>query len=250
MHSRPAIILSLGMLLEKVDTSGFIAKLLKKAAEENSEFKFTQKLQKEAFILSEQLNLGKIKPEEFEFLLLKLLGIKGMETREFWLEWNKIITIGKLSEKIQLLQKVAEKHSSLVYLSSDTNTIHVEKIARESKELKIDLDIKKQPMILEQFPLYVSYQTGKSRQQLIKHIVNEIQAKKLNKPDRITLVLGDPKSVKDKSHQAVAQRECDDMIAWCKQNDVLVKLHSNSLEETLTEIFSPERTVINKPRFD
>ena len=33
MQSRTAIVLSLGMLLEKVDTSGFIAKLLKKAKE-------------------------------------------------------------------------------------------------------------------------------------------------------------------------------------------------------------------------
>ncbi len=36
MQGRTAIVLSLGMLLEKVDTSRFIGKLLKKAKEEKS----------------------------------------------------------------------------------------------------------------------------------------------------------------------------------------------------------------------
>ena len=245
MQSRNAMILSLGMLLEKVDTSGFIMKLLKKATEENSEFEFTPELQKQAFFLSEKFNQGEVKPDIVVSQLLKLLGIKSMESSEFWLEWNKMVTLGKLSEKIQLLQEIGVKHGALVYLSSDTNPIHLEKIAKESEEQKIDLDAKKQPMTLGQFPLYVSCQLGKNRQELTKHIVGDIRSKELNKPDTITLVLGNPENIKDKNHQAVAKRECDAIITWCKENNVSVKLHNNSLDETLTQIFIPESTATN-----
>lgn len=236
-----AIIMSLGMLLEKVDTSGFIGKLLKKAKEENDKFIFVPELQKQAFILSESFNLGKLEPKEFESKLLLLLDIKKMESNEFWSEWNSIVAPGKMGEQIQLLQDMSDEHNALVYLSSDTNPVHLEKIAKEKSEEKIELDTKKQPMTLGQFPLYTSCQVGKNRQELIKHIVAVIQAKQFNKPDKMILILGNPENIKDKNHQAVAAKECDAIVTWCSQNNVSVQLHNDSLEKTFGKIFKPEK---------
>ena len=245
MQNRVAVVLSLGMLLEKVDTSGFIAKLLKKAAEENSEFVFTPELQKQAFLLSETFNQGKIQSDGFELQLLQLLGIKTLESSEFWSEWNNMVILGSLSENIQLLQDMGYQHNALIYLSSDTNAVHLEKIAKELKEQNINLDTQKQPMMLGQFPLYVSCQVGKNRQELSKHIVGDIRSKEFNKPDSITLVLGNPENIKDKNHQAVVKRECEAITNWCQENNVSVSLHNHSLQETLMQILAPQNTADN-----
>jgi hypothetical protein len=233
------------MLLEKVDTSGFIANLLKKAKDENAEFVFTTELQTQGFLLSENFNQGKIEPEAFEAQLLQLLGIKNMQSNEFWFEWDKMLTLGNIAEKIQLLQEVAYKHKALVYLSSDTNFVHLEKITKESEKQKITLDTTKQPMLFGQLPLYASCRIRKNREELMKHIVSEIQSKEINKPDAITLILGNPENVKDKTHQAIAKKECDAIIIWCKENNVSVKLHNNPLKETLAQIFIPESVATN-----
>lgn len=245
MQSRPAIVLSLGMLLEKVDTSGFIGKLLKKAKDENAEFVFAPELQKQAFLLSETFNQGKIESDTFKTRLLKLLGIESMQSSEFWSEWDNMITLGDLVEKIQQLQDVGHRHNALVYLSSDTNLVHLKKIAKESEAQNIILDTSKQPMMFGQFPLYVSCRVGKNRQELTEHIVGDIRAKEINKPDAITLILGNPDNVKDKSHQAAAKRECETIAAWCDENNVSIKLHNNVLSETLDQIFSPKQSNID-----
>jgi hypothetical protein len=245
MQNRVAIVLSLGMLLEKVDTSGFIVKLLEKAKEENPEFAFTPELQKQAFLLSENFNQGKSEPDVFQSRLLQLLGVKTMPSREFWSEWDNMVTLGKVAEKIQLLQDIGHNNHALVYLSSDTNLIHLKKIAKESEEQKVTLDMTKQPMIFGQFPLYASCRVGKNRQELTKDIVSDIQTKEINKPDEIILILGDPENIKDKSHQAIAKRECDAIVEWCKENSVSVKLHNNSLNETFAQIFTSQSLPTN-----
>jgi|GEM_PF-6677032 len=239
MQNRVAVVLSLGMLLEKIDTSGFIAMLLKKAMEENSAFVPTPELQRQAFLLFEKFNQGG-EPKVFEAQLLQLLGIKKLESIEFWSEWNKMVTLGKLSEKVQLLQEMGHKHNALIYLSSDTNVIHLERIAKEVAEEKMELDTKKQPVTLEQFPLYVSCQVGKNRQELIKHIVSDIRSKEFNKPNTIILILGNPENIKDKSHQAIAKREHEAISVWCKENNVVISLHNHSLQETLAQVLARE----------
>lgn len=245
MQDRTAIVLALGMLLEKVDASGFISKLLKKAKEENAEFVFTPELQKQAFLLSENFNQGKVETKAFEDQLLQLLGIKTVQSKEFWSEWNNMLTVGNVAEKIQLLQEIGHKHNALVYLSSDTNPVHLNKIAKESEEQKITLDVTKQPMLFGQLPLYASYHFGENRQEVTKHIVSDIRSKELNKPDAIILILGNPENVKDVTQRAIAKKECDAIVGWCKENNVSVNLHNNSLDETLAQIFTPESTATN-----
>ena len=101
-------------------------------------------------------------------------------------------------------------------------------------------------MLFGQFPLYASCQMEKNRQELTKHMVSDIRSKEFNKPDALTLILGNPGNIKDKTHQAIAKRECDAIVAWCKENEVTVQLHNNNvLAETLTQIFTPESTATN-----
>lgn len=239
MQSRVAIILSLGMLLEKVDTSGFSAKMLKKA-EENPEFQFTQLKQQQAFLIIERFNQGKLEPEVFEKQITQLLEIKNLASIEFWSAWNDIVTVGHFSEKIQLLREMSQNYQALIYLSSDTNLVHLKKVEQELEEQKMSLKTQNQSITLEQFPLYASCKVGENREQLTKHIVSDIQSKEANKPSRIHLILGDPDNIKDKNHQAIAKKECDSITAWCHDHDVSVSLHHQSLEETLTKILAPE----------
>lgn len=249
MQNRMAIVLSLGMLLDEVDTSGFIGKLLKKAAEEHPKFVFTPEVGKQAFLLSETFNRGNIEAKGFESQLLQLLGIEKLSSKEFWSEWNKMITLGQVSEKIQLLQDMSSTHKALFYVYSDTNVAHLEQIAKELAEQKINLDTKKHPMALAQFFLYTTYQEHKNRQELLKQIIEDIQSKKSNKPSGITLILGDYKNIKNENHQAVIKNKYDMITKWCQEQDVSVSLHQNSLRETLMKILVPENTIEHKIQF-
>lgn len=243
-----AVILSLGMLLEKVDTQGFIVGLLKKAKEENPSFEFTPALQASAFGLSEHFNQGKLTPEVFKSTLLAMLGISSLEDSEFWLAWNKMITLGDVADKIQLLQTVGHEHKVLVYLSSDTNVVHLEAISNGLRAQGIDVDIQKDIPLLAQFPLYATCHTGKSRQELTSLIVDDIRSKALNKPGQITLIFGNPDNVKDKNHQALVRNELERTKKWCEENQVAITLHNDSLEETLTPILTIDDNVIEPPR--
>ncbi|MBA3662408.1 MAG: hypothetical protein H0W64_11810 [Gammaproteobacteria bacterium] len=240
MQTRTAVLLSLGMLLEKVDTSEFIAKLLKIAKEENPDFIFTQSLQKQGFLLAETFNQGKIESETFASQLLKLLGIKTMPLNEFWNAWDQMVILGNIAEKVHLLQEVGYKHNALMYLSSDTNHSHFNKIVKESENQNIQLDATKQPIQFGQLPLYLSYRIGRNRETLVKHIIDDIRSKDFNKPREIILILGNPANIKDKTARQMAERECAVITAWCKENNVSVKFHNHSLEETFEQIFNTE----------
>jgi hypothetical protein len=245
MQNRTAIILPLGMLLEKVDISEFSAKLHKKAKEENSEFVFTSELQRQTLLLSRLFYEGKIASNIFEAHTLQLLGIKTMQSSEFWSGWNSSLILGNVIEKVQLLQNVAYQHNALVYLFSDIDLVHIEKIAIAKESKNITLDTTTQPMLFSQFPLYATCQFGKNPKELIKYMVNDIRSKEFNKPDALTLILRNPEIIQDTFQKAIAKRECDAIAAWCKANGVTVKWHNHSLAETLTQIFAPESTATN-----
>lgn len=234
MQQRSAIILSLGMLQDKVDTSAFIGKLLKKAGEANKEFKFTPELQGKAFGLSEEFNRG-LAPELFMQRLTQLLGIT-MEAEEFWKEWNAMVTIGNIVEKITSLKTFASQNNALIYLNTDTNAMHLEKIATAFKEMKISFDATKNPTLLADIPLYVSCQIGKNRNELVKDICTKIKEKEF-KADRTVLILGNPENIKDKNHQTMAKKELELISKWCNDHAVEICLHSqaHSLDETLTQ---------------
>ena len=239
MQPRSAVILSLGMLHEKVDSSLFIGKLLKKASDTNKEFKWTPELQVKAFGLSEIFNQGKIEPEMFHKNLTSLLGIT-VEKEEFWKEWNAMIILGKVADKIKLLEACAKENKALFYLNTDTNIPHLQEIASAYKEMKIPFDASKNPVLLDEIPLYVSCQIKKNRNDLIKEIYSKIKEKEF-KVEKITLIFGDPENVKDKAHQMMAKKEFDQISKWCEENHVSICLHNNAatLKETLNQIFHP-----------
>lgn len=240
-----AIVLSLGMLLEKVNIPGFMGTMLKKAAEENPNFVFTPELQSKAFTLCSSFNLGKMKSETLEAEILKLLGITTMQSEEFWSEWDKMLSLGNVVENIKLLQETMNQHNTLVYLYSDTNMVHLKKIAKESAMQEVKLDMEKTPMLFGQLLLYPTCQIGKNNEELTEHIVKDIRSKEFNKPDVITLILGNPENVTDVRYRASVKSKFDQTASWCEKNGVAVQMHNNSLSETLAKIFTPENTETN-----
>src|SRR5690349_15307236 len=96
-QSRPAIILPLGMLLEKVEANSFIMTMIKKAKEKNSAFDFNA-VKDKLFLLAENFNLGKISADAFQTQIIETLGI-SIDAKDFWSEWNKMIEVGNPSDK-------------------------------------------------------------------------------------------------------------------------------------------------------
>jgi hypothetical protein len=193
-----------------------------------------------AFGLSELFNQGKIKPEIFKNNLTCLLGIT-MENEEFWQEWNAMINIGNIAEKIKSFKTSAAENKALIYLNTDTNIVHLEKIASVCKEeMKIQFDASRSPTLLDGIPLYVSCQIGKGRNDLIKEICNKIKEKEF-KVDKIILILGDPENIKDKTHQMMAKKELEQISKWTEDNSITICLHKNinALEETMNQLFHP-----------
>lgn len=245
MQNRTAIILSLGMLMEKVDTSPFINHMLAKAKDENPEFLFTPELQKQTFLLAEYFNLGKVDSDTYAIKTLQVLGIKNMQIEEFWSHWNAVVTVGDVTKQIDLLKDISREHNGIVYLLTDSNSKHIKKIRKECEEQNISF-LKSKPMLLGQFPLYTSYQIGKNRQELLKYIVEDIRSKEFNKADSLKLILCNPENIKDPTHRAIAQKECDAMMAWCDTQNVAVTLHGSSLSETLGNIFNLQNATENR----
>lgn len=250
------IILSLGMLLDNVDTNAFIGKLIGLAKQKNSEFDFNQELQKRAFGLSAAFNRGKLDAESFKSQILELLGNPEIESKNFWQEWNRMVSIGKLGEKIQFLQEIQKNHHVLIYLVSDTNLVHLAEISKLCAVHGIVLNMprssfvegEKQPMMLDCYPLYASCEIGKDRHELTKHIVSDIRSKQFNKLAALILVLGNPENIQHPAHKLMAQAECKQITEWCAANDVTVQLHNNNLQETFEHIFKPVQEDVSTAR--
>lgn len=235
------LILSTGMLMQAVDMAPFIGFLLGKAKEENAQFALTPALQGKAFGLANDFNLGKLKPAEFEEQLLAALGISKISGQAFWDEWNKMIKIGAAADKglvyhLQLLQK--EKGQARVYLCSDTNPVHLDKLAAECKDQAVALDLSAQPPRLASFPLYTSCDAHKSRFELIQHVVDHLRTKELRGPHPITLVLGDPANIQNELGRDAERAKQAPIVEWCRINDVGIVYHRGNLEDTLKQALS------------
>jgi hypothetical protein len=235
---RTAIVLPLGMLLEKVEINIFIGTMLKKAKEANAEFVFTAQIQQQAFGLAQLYNLNGKSTDDFRTELLKLLGIEGLDAQEFLTEWNKMLTVGDIAKKISDLQTLAARHEFTVYLASDTNIEHLKKIKEQCPDLlSIDGDAKK----LAEFPLYASCYLRKNRIALLEHIVVNIKDQQSNKADVIRVISGDPKNIQDGVVRGYAEKDCNAIQEWAAHNGVQVNLHDKtvSLADTLEQIFNP-----------
>ena len=225
-----AIILSLGMLQEEVNTNRFIVYLLAKAKASNPGFNFTPDLQTQAYALSDRFNAGKVSPEDFKRGLLTLFTIPEAEITDttFWEKWDAMVTVGNIKDKMQLLQDFSSDHQSLIYLHSDTNTVHLEKLKTEYQAQSITLNTDTSPPQVEQFPLYASCLAGKSRFELVQHIIAEIKQKQFNHPDEIILILADPENIQNPHDKANQKKKIASIIEWCSQQEnVSVKLHSS-----------------------
>jgi hypothetical protein len=252
MQNRRAIMLSLGMLLEKVDANIFMMKMRAKAKEENPAFEFTPQILGQAFIWSEQFNQKKLAKNDYKANILKVLGITKMADDEFWKGWNSMVVVGDIAARVNELREFCSENNALIYLDSDTNEVHAEAIMQEVQAKGIPFyKTGSTPAVyfLEEYPIYTTCELGKNRSDLTKYVVTEIKNKEFNKPSEIIRILGNPDNIKNPQQQAFARKECDALTAWCNDNGVTVKLHNNvnTLKETLAQIAGKENTQASEP---
>lgn len=243
---RQILILSLGMLLEKVDSNIFIGTLLQQARKENSNFQLTDEIKIKSFQLSEGFNQGNFSKDEFEKKLLDLLSIKNFSSEQFWNAWNKMLTSGQIDNKIKLLQETAKNEVVKIYLISDTNSVHFDELKKQFENEHIVFNSKKTPPKLANFPLYLSFENKKIRVPLIEFVIYKIKSGKSYHSDlKITLIYGDPENIKDPNHKPIIQKEYATIQELCKKESISLQLHQNSLETTLKNVFpgsTPETT--------
>lgn len=235
MLARTAVILTLGMTLEKVDISPFVGFLMREALKVDQQFKLNEELQDQAMELAEKFNVGEMKsPDDFKEKLLKIFKLEKCDG--FWDEWKKIVKVGEIQDKVQLMRKKAEQQG-LFYLLADTNDPHVATIKAASAEKKVELQVQKDSATLDQFPLFLSCQLKKSRVELIKLITQEIQGKQTNKPKEIVLLFGRPKNHANARTRKKAEDEMAAIEQWCAQNSIKLVLHENNLQASLDKLF-------------
>lgn len=240
MQVRKAIILPLGALLKKVDTTDFISDMIAQAKYENKGFELTPAIKQQAMMLCEQYNLGALTSEQFMPKFLNVLSIKQLEADEFWRKWNDIVIAENISNKVKRLQETAQQRQCVFYLLSDTNPAHIAYIAERSKREAVVVQTDCNPIKVAEMPLYTSYQQKKSRLPLIQHVVEAIKNQNNNKPDEIVLVSSDPMNVYDEDLRKHAEAERKVVFAWCAENNVKVKNHVDDLTTTLLDIYMPQ----------
>lgn len=228
MQTRPTIVLSLGMLLNEVNSTPFILKLTAKAKEANQAFQLTSDIQKAAFGLSAQFNQGK-DADEFKQELLKLFGIE-MDDKEFWTEWNAMLQVGDLPQKLASLKDFSEKENVSVCLYSDTNERHLRKIAEEAKG---DVEVTKDSVSLNGFRFYPSCRLKKNRDELIQEVCSQVNEEKNN----TTIILGDYNNIQHPAHQKAEKDRFEKISQWCQDNNIHVYAHTkpNTIQETLNQ---------------
>jgi hypothetical protein len=249
MQARKAVVLSLGMLFDSVDAAGFIGVMIAKAKAANAEFEFNQDIKTRAFELAERYNRNEESASNFQRELLELLGIKEMSERDFIAEWNKMIVVGKIAEKISELQAVVARHNVILYLASDTNVDHLLKLEEDCSPF-FSVKINEAQQKFAEFPLYTSCYYRKNRTELLKLVVGEIQKLQFNKSDEIRVVLGDPKNVTNQDQKRVVQAEYEAIAKWGAEHNIKVDLHNKSVSiaQTLEQMFAVVNTVEQAPR--
>lgn len=244
-----AVILSLGMLNQTVDTNKFIEPLLMKAKVKNTSFDLTPTLQTEAFKFSTQFNKGEITPETFKKNILELFKL-NIEENEFWDLWNSMVKVGNVKTKFDELNAFAAGKDLLIYFHTDTNAVHLEQVMKNQYQANgVTLDLTSQPAKLGEFSLYPSYQLGKDRFELVQLLKAKIDEKEFNKPEKIILVLGDPKNIDAPQHRQKAEQDTQQIQLWANTNGVSVVLHqkAENLINTINLALKPSQQMPSTP---
>lgn len=180
MQNRKAIILSLGMLMQRVDLARFIDMMQLFGQMEHDDFVLTPEIMGKGAVLSNQLNMGQLEPEKFADAIMQLLNLTKLSKESFWKSWNDMVQVGQIDEKIKLLQSTAQVAHASFYLYSVTNAPHLEFIAQQSGvAVTQPLADKGLPATFNAMPLYASCLLKKPALDLIKQIIDEIKAKNI-----------------------------------------------------------------------
>lgn len=243
-----AVVLSLGLLLEKVDFDPFIKFLKEKIQADNKEIQ-SQELNARVmqglglaakFNLTKpaaELKAGTIPPEaeEFRQKLFAIAGIKSLSAEDFWKGWSQCVVVGELEKRLEKLQKFAENHKCIFYLYSDTNMVDTARIAAECKSY----DISKHPGSLKEFPVYTSFRSGLARNKLVEDICAQIEKANFKKTPFI--VLGHHTNITNPLQSADEQGKNKHIEAFATDPargiPVIYHYKKNSLEQTLENYF-------------
>ncbi len=134
-----------------------------------------------------------------------------------------------------------------VTLTSETNLVHVKKIAARCAEEKVVFSPEASSGLIGTLPLYTSCHAKKSRQDLLAHVIAGIRAQQFNQPSTIILLQGDPLNVADPRNRAVLEDEMKKTKAWCEENNVVLKLHRTDLTESFKNMFE-QAELVEKPQ--
>jgi hypothetical protein len=237
MQNRKAIILSLGMLMQRVDLSRFIDMMQLFGQMEHDDFVLTPEIMGKGAALSNQFNIGQIEAEKFAEAIMQLLNLTKLTTETFWQSWNNMIQVGQIDEKLKLLQSTAHLTHASFYLYSVTNAPHLKFIAQQSGyAVTHPTTDKGLPATFNNMPLYASCLLKQQALDLIKQTVADIRQKQHNIPDEIILLLANPENIENPALQAQAKKQNATITTWCEANKVKVVIHDFNLRETLFNV--------------
>ena len=232
-----AVILSMGMLNQRVNIDAFFGKMVGAAVAANAAFKLTKEITDKCFSLSARFNRNEIAADTFMQELTQELQVV-VKPEEFWKWWNDIVTVGsQIGQNLEELNFFGRHHNCLLYFNTDINVVHLEMLQTEYNNNNVKLRVDTSPGLVANFPLYTTCQYHKNRYDLIKIIVYDIKEKQFNSPDRIGLVLGNPDNIKNEQLRTEEKKNLAQISEWCQGEGVEIVLHNNSrpLMETLEQ---------------
>jgi hypothetical protein len=280
---RRTIALSSGSLLEKVDYMPFMGFMIVKATQKKSDFKLTSEIKNAALDLAEQFNCEAVSVKEakqdsaqttetaaeesanelaFRTQICAQFGLNDLSSAEFWKAWDSIVTVGKIQEKVQMLQTNRTEHKEdLIEIHSDTNLRHLRKIQSAMTELKLNMNLDRgsitepKPITFADMPFSATCIEKQDIAGVFKNMLNRILSRK-QRPEEIILIYANPAKIKDADIQKRAMAKLKNIEALCKEyNEKLTKegikinlvLQDQPIEQMLKSLYTvaaePERTL-------
>lgn len=243
-----AVILSMGMLLKKVDFSPLIDFLEKQIAQDNPALNKAEiaKLKMQGLMVAAKFNLTKPSVrsatddlqdpvEEFRKELFKQTKITSLTSDEFWKQWSECIKVGDLDAQVKALQEVAHKHQCTFYVCSDTNMVDEAHIASECKSYQTAGEMP----VLQDMPVYTSHRTGFTREKLVAHVIEKIQAKEFKQIPLV--ILGHHENIVD-ALQKMQEKMKNDAVKKLAENKGVCVLEQR-LPDTWKEVLEKHFTV-------
>ena len=245
MQARKTIIVSLNMLLD-LDSKFFFQILVQKAKEKDPQFKLTEQLYHQVFLLAEQFNRCELTPREFYQKVVALFKIKTLTEKYFWQLWKDIIKYKHLSEKLQLLKSLSLKHGFQIVFYLGTNVSHLSQLVLQCEKNGIKFNWKTSPPQIADLLLYTSCQLKRTRLALIECIVNHLYENTEGKSLELNLLHNNPETIQNLKRQMLAKKDYAALRTFAVNWGMTIYLHNHDLQETLHQVLSRRHSLQSK----